>query len=259
MEDSVSQVSKGGNAGRSVEDKPEDAPLCSTAGPDDTVGPVTSDSERIVGLYQRHAAAWDALRSPGSLFEKPWLDKFLALVPAGGSILDLGCGAGSPSPVISIRQGRTVTGVDSSPPLIDLCRKRFPDQEWIDADMRTLDLNRPFDAILAWDSFFHLTPEDQRRMFPVFARHSRRNTALMFTSGSQHGSAIGEFEGEPLYHGSLDPAEYATLLDQIGFHVVEHVLDDPACGHHTIWLARGKGRQIPDPPTSSSGLPHADI
>jgi len=201
---------------------------------------VTSESERIVGLYQRHAAVWDRLRSPGSLFERPWLDRFLKLIPAGESILDLGCGAGLPISGYLIRQGYAVTGVDSSSPLIELCRTRFPQQEWIVADMRTLDLGRRFAGVLAWDSFFHLTPEDQEAMFPVFARHAGPGAALMFTSGPQHGSVLGEFEGEPLYHGSLDPAEYTALLDQIGFDVAEHVAEDPTCGEHTIWLAQAR-------------------
>ena len=201
---------------------------------------MTSESERIVGLYQRHAAVWDRLRSPGSLFERPWLDRFLKLIPAGESILDLGCGAGLPISGYLIRQGYAVTGVDSSSPLIELCRTRFPQQEWIVADMRTLDLGRRFAGVLAWDSFFHLTPEDQEAMFPVFARHAGPGAALMFTSGPQHGSVLGEFEGEPLYHGSLDPAEYTALLDQIGFDVAEHVAEDPTCGEHTIWLAQAR-------------------
>ena len=199
---------------------------------------MTSDSERIIGLYQRHAARWDALRAPGSLFEKPWLDRFLALVPAGGSILDVGCGAGLPISGYLIGQGRAVTGVDSSEPLLDLCRRRFPRNAWIAADMRTLDLGRRFDGVIAWDSFFHLSPEDQERMFPVFARHAADGAALMFTGGPQRGSVLGEFEGEPLYHGSLDPAEYAELLDQVGFDAVAQVQEDPACGGHCIWLAK---------------------
>jgi SAM-dependent methyltransferase len=201
---------------------------------------VNSDAELIVGLYQRHAAAWDRIRSPGSLFEKPWLDRFLALVPEGGSILDLGCGAGLPISGYLILQGYAVTGVDSSEPLIELWRGRFPGQECMVTDMRTLDLGRRFDGILAWDSFFHLCPEDQRVMFPVFARHAAAKAALMFTSGPQHGSVLGEFEGEPLYHGSLDPEEYAALLEQNGFEVVASVLEDPTCGEHCIWLARGR-------------------
>jgi len=45
-------------------------------------------------------------------------------------------------------------------------------------------------------------------------------------------------DGDPLYHGSLDPAEYRALLEAAGFEVVAHVAADPTCGHRTIWLAR---------------------
>ncbi len=235
IDDSVSQVVQGGKSGSSVEDGARGS--LPREWPDDTFGPVTSDSERIVGLYQRHAAAWDRNRSLGGLYEKAWLDRFIALLSPNASILDLGCGAGVPLSGYLIAQGHAITGVDSSPPLLDLCRQRFPAHEWIHADMRTLDLGRQFKGIVAWDSLFHLTPDDQQRMFPVFGRHAQAGTVLMFTGGPRHGSALGEFEGEPLYHGSLDPEEYATALDQIGFRIVRQVFSDPACGGHAVWLA----------------------
>jgi hypothetical protein len=104
--------------------------------------------------------------------------------------------------------------------------------------MRTLCLDTQFDGLLAWDSFFHLSPDDQRKMFPVLRRHAAPHAALMFTSGPRHGEAIGTHRGEPLYHGSLDEAEYRALLDTNGFDVVSHVAEDPECGRHTVWLAR---------------------
>ena len=122
--------------------------------------------------------------------------------------------------------------------MIDVCRQHFPAQEWIVADMRTLALPRTFSGILTWDSFFHLCPDDQRHMFPAFRAHAAPNAALMFTSGPAHGEAIGNFAGEPLYHASLDAAEYRSLLDRNGFRVVSHVVEDPDCGGHTVWLAQ---------------------
>ena len=75
-------------------------------------------------------------------------------------------------------------------------------------------------------------------MFAVFRDHAASRAALMFTSGPALGEAIGEFEGEPLYHASLDPDEYRALLMAHGFAVVSHVADDPACNGHTVWLAQ---------------------
>ena len=128
--------------------------------------------------------------------------------------------------------------MDSSPELIALCTASFPDLAWQVADMRTLSLARRFDGILAWDSFFHLCPDDQRRTFPIFRHHAAARAALMFTSGPAHGEAIGSYRGEPLYHASLDAAEYRTLLSANGFEVMAHMVEDPTCGHHTIWLAK---------------------
>jgi len=198
----------------------------------------SEEAARIIDLYQRKAQDWIESRARSSLFEKPWLDRFRALPPSAGPILDLGCGSAEPMAAYLIELGDLVVGVDSSPAMIDACRKRFPEQEWIVGDMRHLALQRRFSGILAWDSFFHLCHDDQRRMFPLFRAHALPNAALMFTSGPADGEAIGSFGGEPLYHASLDPAEYRSLLDRNGFRVVSHVVEDPDCGGHTIWLAQ---------------------
>ncbi|GAB4018172.1 class I SAM-dependent methyltransferase [Spirosoma migulaei] len=196
-----------------------------------------SDAERISSLYQRNALQWNKERSR-SLFEKAWLDRFLALNPPGASILDLGCGMGEPIAKYLLEQGCSVTGVDTSPTFIDLCRNRFPEQNWIVADMRTVVIKKKFQGILAWDSFFHLTHADQRCMFPVFRTYASQGAALLFTSGPAYGEAIGNYQGEPLYHASLDSADYQALLQEQGFTVVEHITEDPTCGYRTVWLAR---------------------
>jgi SAM-dependent methyltransferase len=197
-----------------------------------------SHADRIIGLYEDHALAFDADRHR-RFFEKPWVDRFLNLMPPRPSVLDLGCGMGEPIARYLIEHGCIVTGVDSSPTMIALCRQRFPQHDWTVADMRGLSLGRTFLGVLAWDSFFHLERDQQRRMFQVFAEHAAAGSALMFSSGDKDGESIGSsYCGEPLYHASLAPAEYRALLECSGFEVVAFVPDDPSCEHHTIWLAR---------------------
>ena len=114
--------------------------------------------------------------------------------------------------------------------------------------MRTLALGRRFHGILAWDSFFHLPVDDQRAMFPIFRRHAAPDAGLIFTSGPRHGEAIGSYQGEPLYHASLAPDEYRARLDENGFDVVSYDEEAPACGGHTIWVAKCR----PDGPTTGT-------
>src|SRR5438045_1510712 len=126
----------------------------------------------IVAHYERHAVSWDADRRAAAWLDKPYIDRFLGLLAGRATVLDLGCGGGVLVAEDLVAHGFHVTGVDSSPAVIALCRTRMPDQEWIVADMRSLALGRQFGGILAWDSFFHLTLDDQRRMFRTFAAHS---------------------------------------------------------------------------------------
>jgi SAM-dependent methyltransferase len=201
---------------------------------------VSSDAERIIDLYERHAAAWVAarLRESDRLYERGWLDHFRALIPPDGSILDIGCGAGEPIAKYFSELGHAVTGVDSSPAMISMFRARLPGQKAVVSDMRTLSLGQVFYGILAWDSLFHLSHEDQRRMFPIFRAHATQRAALIFTSGPDHGEAIGHLEGEPLYHASLAAAEYRKLLNDEGFAVVATLAEDKTCGGRTVWLAQ---------------------
>ena len=199
--------------------------------------------DAIIDLYERHADSYDRDRGR-SLQERPWLDRFLAHVPRGGTVLDIGCGMGEPIARYLIEREMDVVGVDSSPAMIGRCRERFPGAEWLVADMRALDLGRRFDGILAWDSFFHLGVDDQRAMFRRFGAHARPGAPLMYTSGTSEGEAIGSYCEEPLYHASLAPPEYERLLAENGFVVRDFTAEDPECGGHTIWLATHDGPRL---------------
>jgi SAM-dependent methyltransferase len=197
-----------------------------------------SHSDTIIDLYERNAKTYVADRRDAGWDESAWLERFIALLPQDATILDIGCGCGEPIAGYFINRNFSVEGVDASQALISQCRERFPSQRWHVADMRDLALGRTFQGLLAWDSFFHLPHDDQRRMFPIFRTHAASGAALMFTSGTSHGVAIGSYHGEPLYHASLAPEEYRALLEANGFRVEAHVVEDPDCGRHTIWLAQ---------------------
>src|SRR5690242_7849478 len=200
-------------------------------------------ADRIIEHYERHAMAWDSERHAAAWNDKIWHDLFIDRLSVGARVLDLGCGSGRPVAQHMADHGLRVTGLDSSQTMISLCRSRLPDHEWIVGDMRSLSLDRRFDGILAWDSFFHLNHDDQRRMFAVFAEHAAPGAVLMFNTGPAHGEAIGSYRGDPLYHASLASAEYETLIGQIGFEVLEHAANDPRAGGRTAWLCRRQRRR----------------
>src|ERR1043166_4883926 len=106
---------------------------------------MTNFASKIVGHYEKHAVAWDRDRQTSCWNDKVWHDRFIDRLGDGAKVLDLGCGSGGPVAQHMAELGLRVTGVDSSPTMISLCRERLPDHEWIIADMRHLALGRRFD------------------------------------------------------------------------------------------------------------------
>lgn len=192
---------------------------------------------RTQRIYEKNAGRFDAERSK-VLFERPWLDRFAALLPAGGTVLDAGCGSGLPIAQHFIEQGYQVTGIDFAAPMLDMARRRFPTSCWLQADMRTLDLEARFDGIIAWHSFFHLTPEDQHQTIPVLAKHLSPKGVLMLTAGDQEGEVTGHVGDDVVYHSSLSREGYIRLLSNVGLDILSFVVADPDCDGATVLLAR---------------------
>ena len=186
--------------------------------------------------YQSHAEAYDLQRSK-TFFEAQWLARFGDALPRGGKVLDLGCGGGRPVSAWLIAEGFSFTGVDYSEAMLDIARRRWPDENWRHSDMRSLDLNETFHGIVAWDSFFHLTQQEQRDALPRLAAHLEPGCLLLVTVGPMAGESVGQVAGEPVFQASLSPAEYASLLGEHGLMPIAFVSEDPQCENHTVLMA----------------------
>lgn len=196
---------------------------------------VSPESTRDV--YERQAATYDAQRSR-SLFEARWLARFTSCLPAGGRVLDLGCGTGDPIARWFIAEGFQVTGVDFADAMLEIARDRWPDGDWRTADMRALDLGETFNGIVAWNSFFHLRPDEQRICIGQMARHLAPGGTLLVTVGHKEGEVTGTVGGETVYHASLSPAGYASCLEDNGLRLTGFLAEDPETQQHSVLMAR---------------------
>ncbi len=203
-------------------------------------------SKTVIESYSKISKWFDEHRSR-DLFEKAWLDKAIAYLKPNASILDLGCGMGEPIAQYFIDRNFQLTGVDGCQELINMAKQRLPSGCFLIGDMRELSLSCKFDLTIAWHSFFHLSQNDQREMFKTFASHLNDGGILLFTSGNEAGEVWSNNGGENLYHASLSPNEYKTLLNQYGFELLDHKTSDPECGDATVWLAKFKPIKKPLP------------
>ena len=74
--------------------------------------------------YERFATEFMQRRSSiGASTVREWA----RLLPAGATVLDLGCGSGVPITSVLIECGLTVYAVDASPSLLAAFQRRFPE------------------------------------------------------------------------------------------------------------------------------------
>ncbi len=196
-----------------------------------------ADKNNVYNDYDLIANWFDEHRSR-EFFEKPYLDRLILYLAPHAKILDLGCGMGQPIAQYCIEQGFEVVGVDGSLQLIARARQRFPQATWIVHDMRNINLNQKFDAIILWHSLFHLPVKDQSAMFSIFKEHLNDRGMLLFTTGHDVGEVWSNNGGQELYHASQSEKGYKQLLQEHGFKVLVHNVQDALCGEATVWMAQ---------------------
>jgi ubiquinone/menaquinone biosynthesis C-methylase UbiE len=82
-------------------------------------------------------------------------------LPAGSSVLDLGCGTGVPTARILTAAGHRVLGVDISGGMLEVAREQVPAAEFQQGDFRDLPAGAgPFDAVTSFFSLLMLSRED---------------------------------------------------------------------------------------------------
>ena len=143
-------------------------------------------------------------------------------LPAGATVLDLGCGTGVPTTQELARRFK-VTGVDISQRHITLARQNVPEAQFIQADITQLDFPpASFDAIAAFYSLIHVPRQEQPKLLRDIASWLRPGGLLVATMGAH--SVKREFEedflGARMFWSSFDSETNKRLVKETGLHIM---------------------------------------
>ena len=160
--------------------------------------------------------------------------KFLALLPKGAHILDLGCGSGRDS-LCFLQQGFQVTAVDGSLELAKFASELIG-QEVIVSDFKDLVLPKAsFEAIWASASLLHVHSEELPSILAKVIDLAKPG-AVFYMSFK-----YGDFEGERTgrYYTDLNEARFADFLQKSGrsLEIIEQwVAKDVRPDKPELWL-----------------------
>lgn len=130
------------------------------------------------------------------------LDKFIAFLPEGGEVLDLGCGSGRDS-LYLIERGFGVTAVDGSGELCELASIHIG-QDVLQMQFSELDFDEVFDGIWACASLLHTTPDEFEEIFGKVIKCLKPGGVLYMSfkhgefSGFRNGRYFNDFKSKEM-------------------------------------------------------------
>src|SRR5262249_42097188 len=144
-----------------------------------------TEAERVTEAYDRIADVWrdDRVATATNFRERGLLDRLIAPLQPNACVLDVGCGCGVPIARYLADCGLRVTGLDSSVRMLDLARQAVPRAVFLHGDMRTTEVDGLFDAIVAWDSVFHIPRSEHAAVFRRLRSWLRPGGRLLMSLG----------------------------------------------------------------------------
>lgn len=110
--------------------------------------------EDIRRHFDSIAGDYDAWKEKSSYYYELLAGIFREIVPAGASVLEIGCGTGTLLASLSPRRG---VGVDLSARMVAIAAAKFPSLTFVAADAERLELGETFDFVIVPDVVEHLS------------------------------------------------------------------------------------------------------
>ena len=129
------------------------------------------EKKDIIKFFDNLAEGWDAEQIPKDAIIEKILDN--GGVEEGKDVLDVACGTGTLFPFYSEINVKSVTGIDISPEMVKIAKKKFPETEIICGDAEEYIFNKSFDVIMIYNAFPHFpNPE---KLIENLARYLKDN------------------------------------------------------------------------------------
>jgi SAM-dependent methyltransferase len=171
-----------------------------------------------------------------------WLARLRERVPAGGAVLDLGCGCGVPLARDLAGAGYAVTGVDLSAVQVERARRLVPAARFLHADATEVEFPAAsFAAVVCLYTLIHLPLNEQPALLGRIGRWLRPGGWLLATTGYRAWTGTEDhwLGGDtPMWWSHADAVTYRTWIEQAGLSIVTQDVVPEGDGAHALFWAR---------------------
>jgi ubiquinone/menaquinone biosynthesis C-methylase UbiE len=192
------------------------------------------DAKRVVRSGYDSAAESYLADRPRAAGDVAALGELTAQVPTGGSVLDLGCGAGVPVTDHLQKAGYRVVGLDFSMAQLRLASENVS-APLAQADMSALPMRAAsFDGVVAYYSIIHVPRDEHRTIVDEVRRVLVPGGHALLVLGARDLPADLDEKswlGTPMYWSHFDSETNLALLSEAGFAVEWRSLVPDPMGH----------------------------
>jgi len=173
-----------------------------------------------------------------------WLGLVRDRTPAGGDVLDLGCGNGIPAAKWLSGNGFRVTGVDLSDTMVARARELVPGATFLRGDATSvgeIDFDACcFDAVVSFYALIHVPITDQPGIISRAARWLRPGGLFVVTVG--HTAWTGTERdwlggGADMWWSHPGAATYRAWIESAGLAIDDERFVAEGAGGHTLFVA----------------------
>ena len=147
--------------------------------------------------------------------------EFLAELPVGGDVLEIGCGPGTDAAALA--EGRRYTGVDLSRVQLEHARQVAPGGTFFHADVTEVAFPPScFDAVVSFYVFNHIPQDEMEPLFRRILTWLRSGGRLFGSFGTSDNSGTVEpmwLGRADMYFSSLPVGRNDALLQEVGFAI----------------------------------------
>ena len=161
-------------------------------------------------------------REKGAYYHKQ-LEKYLRyLIPSNSSVIEIGCGTGDLLAALNPKRG---LGIDISPKMIEVARKKFPHLEFETGDFEDLQIEEKFDYVVSVETIGHV--DDIQLAFKELHKVCKPETRVIIIYYNylwepvlKFAEAVGLRMKQPLQHW-LPLEDISSLLFLNDFEVIK--------------------------------------
>ena len=134
------------------------------------------DPQKERDLFDRLAPKRRYWKRRARYYHQSMADLIRFIIPAGKSVLEIGCGTGE---LLAAAEPKRGVGVDISPKMLELARESFPQHEFVEGDAHDLPLEEKFDYVILSDVAGYL--DDIQRCFEQLHKVTTPRSRIVIT------------------------------------------------------------------------------